>query len=80
MMGYTPNVAARSLVLKHSKLIGLVSTDMANSVVTEFVTGLRAQLDRHGYHLLVMGMGYEQSAQLKVVNDLLGRMPDALVI
>lgn len=52
-LGYSANTWARSLVRGRTQLIGVVTTDLANSYHTEIVTAVEDEAERDGYGVLL---------------------------
>src|SRR5919197_146337 len=52
-LGYTPNVAARSLITSKTGTIGALLPDLYGEFFSEVIRGIDQTAQRHGYHLLV---------------------------
>ncbi len=67
--GYIPNYSARSLVMKQSKLIGVIipQTEAENQVIlenpfySELVSGIEAKLREKGYYMMLTGVDNDKS-------------------
>ena len=53
-LGYTPIDAGRSLSTRRTKAIGVVAGELTNPFYPEIVEPIRAQLEMHGYRLLLI--------------------------
>jgi DNA-binding LacI/PurR family transcriptional regulator len=53
LMGYVPNIAARSLRTGRSQIIGLLVRDIRDGLSPEVIPGLEAACAAHDYGLLV---------------------------
>ena len=52
-LGYRPNVPARSLKTRKSRMVGVVVADLSNLFFMQLVKGLEAELSRHGYSIII---------------------------
>ena len=78
-LGYTPNILARSLAMKRSFTIGMISTELSNPVRSALIEELRRLLRNNGYQLLVSG--YEKSADIeKSVREMSSRSVDGIIL
>lgn len=51
--GYTPNVAARNLRVRHTKMVLVVVSQISNVVFAEVLSGIDEELNLHGYGLII---------------------------
>ena len=79
-MGYVANRQARSLRTGRSQLVGVVLPDLANPVFAPILGGIEAELARHGYSALVAHAPAEAGAQQELVDRLIGRRVDGLIL
>ncbi len=88
-IGYTPNVAARSLRARRTMLVLVVVPDIANPFFADVLRGIDEELSAHGYGLLIGNLartrkkepqliGIVQSGQVDGVILLNGRVPEGL--
>lgn len=78
-LGYTPNILARSLAMKRSFTIGMISTELSNPVRSAFIEELRRLLRNNGYQLLVSG--YEKNTDIeKSVREMSSRSVDGIIL
>lgn len=61
-LGYRPNVPARSLKTRKSRMVGVVVADLSNLFFMQLVKGLEAELSRHNYSI-VIAAHYENPAK-----------------
>ena len=52
-LGYRPNVPARSLKTRKSRMVGVVVADLSNLFFMQLVKGLEAELSRFGYSIII---------------------------
>jgi len=77
---YRPNLTARSLVLQHTKLIGLLVPSVSYSYYPEVVQAVQKEIRDRGYNLLLC-VSEEDPVQEKTELDLLLSIPvDGIII
>ncbi|MFT7191490.1 MAG: DNA-binding LacI/PurR family transcriptional regulator, partial [Dinoroseobacter sp.] len=79
VLGYRPNVLARSLITGRSKIIGLIVAYLDNQFYPDALERLSKVLQAKGYHLLVFiesGTGTEVD---KVVDELMDYRVDGII-
>lgn len=76
-LNYTPNLAARNLKNRETKILGLAITDFFNPVMASIIHGAELRAKREGYNLLVYSAEQDQS---KIINSLVDRQIDGLLI
>jgi LacI family gluconate utilization system Gnt-I transcriptional repressor len=79
-LGYVPNLLAGGLVSRQSKLIAVLVPTIANSIFAEMIQALMDQLDTRGYHTVLGITQYKEDKEESLVNTLLGRRPDGIVL
>jgi LacI family transcriptional regulator len=79
-MGYVPNGLATSLRTRRSETIGVVLPDITNPVFPPILEGLEAGLAEHGYIAMVANAGDDPARQRLVVERLLARQVDGLIL
>ena len=79
-MGYVPNGLATSLRTRRSETVGVVLPDITNPVFPPILEGLEAGLAEHGYIAMVANAGHEPARQRLVVERLLARQVDGLIL
>ena len=79
-LDYRPNYAARALVTGRTHMIGLVVPDLVHSFHSEVAKGLAGVLRKSGYSLVVSSSEENQDVEKQVVDHLIARRVDALLI
>jgi LacI family transcriptional regulator len=79
-LNYTPNLAARALVTGHTYLVGLVVPDLLHTFFAQIAKSLSAALLKEGYCLIISTSDEDPDLEEHIVNRLLARKIDALVI
>jgi LacI family transcriptional regulator len=79
-LGYTPNLAARSLAARRSGLIGLMVDDLAETMVADVVAALECRLAAAGYGLVIVATRDSPGLALTALRELLSRGAEALVL
>jgi LacI family gluconate utilization system Gnt-I transcriptional repressor len=78
--GYVPNLVAGSLSSNRSRLIVALVPTVAGSVFTPTMQALAARLGEAGYQLLVGQAGYDDSREDALLEAIIGRRPDGIVL
>lgn len=78
--GYRRDAIAASLRTGRSRLVGVVVPDLANPVFAPILDGIGAQLSSEGYSMLVADGGPDAAAQAAIVEELIARRVDGLVL
>jgi DNA-binding LacI/PurR family transcriptional regulator len=79
-LGYRPNVAARSLVERRSRHLGVMISDFHNPFFAELVSGLEDQAHAEGYRL-VMNTGRRVTAEEEeAIEALMDLQVDGLIL
>lgn len=76
---YTPNVIARSLVQRSTRIIGIVMTNYASPFYTKVLGELTRKVQEHGYNTLLLDIGNHQSVE-DVLSTALQYQVDGLII
>jgi LacI family transcriptional regulator len=79
-LGYRRDALAAGLRTKRSRLIGIVVPDMANPVFAPIVSGIEATLSAQGYSALIANAGGEADRQIEIVDQLIGRRVEGLIL
>ena len=79
-LGYRRDLVAASLRTGRSRLVGVVLPDLANPVFAPILGGIEAALARQGYSALVANAGPEPQHQREIVDQLIGRRVDGLIL
>jgi LacI family transcriptional regulator len=78
-LAYSPNSAARGLVLKRSFSIGLIGGELNNPVRSRLIETLRERALEKGFSLLVAGVDFKDDSQ-DAIENLLSRRVDSLIL
>ncbi|MEC5404125.1 LacI family DNA-binding transcriptional regulator [Paraburkholderia sp. MPAMCS5] len=78
--GYVPNMLAGGLASSKSRLVAILLPTMANSIFSDTVQALMDGLSSSGYQTLLGLTGYSASSEEALVEALLGRRPDGIVL
>jgi LacI family transcriptional regulator len=76
---FTPNPAARSLVYKKSKIIGVIVTDISNLFVSVLVRGIEEIAYSKGYSILICNSYKSTSKELELLNMLKSKRVDGII-
>ncbi len=79
-LGYLPNLTAGSLASSRSRIIGCLVPTIAHSVFSETVEALAGTLGDGGYQLLLAQTHYRADDEARLVDALLGRRVDGIVL
>lgn len=78
--GYRPNQIAASLRTRRSNIVGVMLPDITNPVFPPILLGIEDALRQHGYVAIVANAGEDRAQQRFVVDQLLARQVDALIL
>lgn len=79
-LGYRPNRSAASLRTGRSRLVGVLVPDIANPVFSPIVSAISEALGAEGYSTIVADVGSDPERQRRLVDDLVSRRVDGLVL
>jgi LacI family transcriptional regulator len=79
-LGYQPNVTAAGLRTGRSGLIGVLAPDIADPGFPPILSGITETLDDEGYATIVVDIGPDRSRQQQLVDRLIARGVDGLVL
>jgi len=79
-LGYSPNTIARSLVMKKTKTLGLVVTDVENPFFSSVIRFVSEQARRHGYVLLLAVSNDELKLEEEILHTFIERRADGIII
>lgn len=79
-LAYVPNVAARSLALRRSRMIGAVVPSLENLNFATAVDACRKALRQAGYTLLIADANYDQNKEEEQVKALVAHGIDAIML
>ncbi len=78
--GYVPNLLAGGLAARRSRLIAVLLPTIANSIFADTVQALMRELAAAGYQTLIGLTDYDPQTEESLVEALLGRRPDGIVL
>lgn len=79
-VGYVSNMLAGSLASNKSRLVAILLPTIANSIFSDTVQALMDSLTSAGYQTLLGLTGYSAEQEEKLIEALLGRRPDGIVL
>lgn len=79
-LDYNPNLAARSLKLNRSKLLGLLVPDIENPFYATLARHVEAATAEAGYSLILCNTDYNQDTEEKYLRLLAGRLADGVFL
>jgi len=78
--GYVPNRIAGGLASARSRLVAAVVPTISGPVFLRTIETLTAELEGAGYQLMLGQSGYAQSREDALLDAIIGRRPDAIVL
>ncbi|MCZ0734794.1 LacI family DNA-binding transcriptional regulator [Phreatobacter sp. AB_2022a] len=79
-LGYRPNPVAASLRTRRSTLVGVLVPDITNPVFSPIISGIAEVLGAEGYSTIVADAGSEFGARMALIDELIARRVDGLVL
>ena len=79
-LGYTPNLQARSLVMRSTRTVGLVAGDFSDHNLSMFIVGAEREGRRQGYGVLITGIDPGGSASEYALPALMERRVDGILL
>ncbi len=79
-LGYVPDMVARNLATSRSRMIAAIIPSLASSVFADTMQALAARLATDNYQLLIGDSDYSPEREDELVQAMLGRRPDAIVL
>lgn len=79
-MGYVPNLLAGSLAMSRSQLVAILLPTVANSIYAGVIQAITDRLTTAGYQALIGPTGYSAEKEEALLEAILGRRPDAVVL
>ena len=77
---FTPNFAARSLAMKHTKLISLTILQARNSLFMEIAAGVEEVLQENGYSLIIVSTYDDDDLEVKELTRAQSRGVDGIIV
>jgi len=79
-MGYTPSLAARSLVMQQTNTIGIVISCISDLFVGDLVIGVEQAARSHGYSVFVISSYRDAERELEAVQSLHERRTTGIIV
>lgn len=79
-LGYKPNSAAKSLITKKTKMIGLIIPDIANQYYANISKGVSAYVESYGYGLILCNSDRKKSNEKNYLDFLSEGRVDGILI
>ena len=79
-LNYRPNSLARSLILKRSKTVGLLISDVGNPFYSEVIHGVESVALEQGYAVYLFNVGYDLSRGLAFADVLIDKRVDGVIL
>lgn len=78
-LGYRPNAIARSLKIKHTKSIGIMTPDIANQFYPEVVRGIEDVANMYEYTIFLCNTDLNEEKELQYFTELEEKQIDGLI-
>ena len=79
-LDYRPNAVARSLRMNQTNTVALIIADLSNHFFMGIAKGLESELSKMGYSLLIAGSGGDACREKALIDMLVAKKTDALVV
>lgn len=79
-LSYTPDNAARALMSRRSRTVGIVVPTLRTSIFAERIEALQGRLSERNYTLLIAASQYDSERELREVRTLTERGVDGIVL
>jgi DNA-binding LacI/PurR family transcriptional regulator len=79
LMGYKPNIAARSLRTDRTNTIGILVDDLLSPFTPPIVRGIQDYLNEHGFLSLIVNSDWDPGQEQAAIQTLLSRPVDGIV-
>ncbi len=79
-LDYHPNKAARSMQGLHTKVIGVLVPDLANSYFPDIIHGIEHEADKEGYQVLLCQTYYNESDEARKISLLRQHRVDGFIL
>ena len=80
VLGYSPNIVARGLVLKKSNVIGFIVPDIMNPSFPELARGLVSRARSLGYSVMFFDTNHDKKVEKEAVRLLQSKQVDGIVL
>lgn len=79
-LGYTPNVLARSLVLKKTNTIGVVLDNLCDAYFFDLIDGIEKKAEEYGVNVLFCNGAGKSDKKNSYINFFIGERVDGIII
>lgn len=79
-MHYTANTVARSMVMRSTKLLGLILTGVNNPFMSELAYHIDRQARARGYNIILCNSGRDLDQEKELFELMIGRQVDGIVL
>ncbi|MEG0251626.1 MAG: LacI family DNA-binding transcriptional regulator [Christensenellaceae bacterium] len=79
-LNYIPNTAARSMINKTSKIVGVIVPEINNPFLADLVVKIEACLTKKNYSILLCNSGYSAKKIATFIDDLIMRNADGMIL
>lgn len=79
-LGYTPNIIARSMVVKETYLIGLIVPTIDNPFMSELAYSVEQSARLQGYSVILTNSAHDLALEEEAFRLMLGRQVDGVII
>lgn len=79
-LNFTPNSAARSLVLKHSNTIGYIASDITNPSFPETARGVVVKAREYGYSVMFFDANKDSAVEKEAIDLLRTKQVDGIIL
>ncbi|MCD2493030.1 LacI family transcriptional regulator [Lacrimispora sp. NSJ-141] len=76
---YSPNMLARGLRGKETKIIAAIINDTVNSVISYMLNAITCEMNKYGYTLLVCDPQFDKDTERNIILSILSKQPDFVI-
>ncbi|MCC8191164.1 MAG: LacI family transcriptional regulator [Planctomycetes bacterium] len=79
-MRYTPNLIAKSLRVRETRTLGVVTSDSSHLLFAKLLTAIGDAADRHGYSIIIANTGQSVERERTAIRTLITKRIDGLLL
>lgn len=79
-LAYSPNIVARGLVLKRSKVLGFIVPDILNPSFPELARGVVARASNYGYSVMFFDTNHDNKVEKEAIRLLQSKQVDGIIL
>ena len=79
-LGYIPNVTARSMINKRSRIVGVAVPEINNPFLADLVVRIDAGLSKKNYSIMLCNTGYNPKKMETFIDDLIMRNAEGVIL